>query len=314
MSAEDAVESVVDLEGTFGIAAVPADAKALAPPGERYTKFSGVLINVLDTGLSGGGETITLSQLFEAVRVRINREGSMPLPQKENWQEGASFRFARNRFVSGGGSSAIIERLNLIAEAVEGQRTTIKRLENTLEELGVNEGSSRASDSLGGSKEIGAWARIGAARSVWIKWPVGVRTGVIAYLRARLISIYLLLFLGSVFALRSFVAVLAVDLQIALGPPFTIAMIVAFAGLLASLKRRIPRSEPASTPSLDEDETWLANDDVVMAINTRLLYVFGLPILQWACWVGLALTGTYLVAFGVTDLVELVLSTRSMLT
>jgi Caspase domain len=95
--AKAAVEPAIDIEGTYGIAAVPANAKALAPPGEKFTRFTGALLEVLEKGLATGQQVLTLEDVFTEVERKIGRMGDAPPPKRINWDNGQKFRIARNR-------------------------------------------------------------------------------------------------------------------------------------------------------------------------------------------------------------------------
>jgi formylglycine-generating enzyme required for sulfatase activity len=92
----DEMTSAIELEGTFGIAAVPGDHKALAPPEHRLTKFTQTLVNVLEYGIPGKARVLTLGAIFGEVKAREGRGASMPLPEAIDWKEGASFKFSKN--------------------------------------------------------------------------------------------------------------------------------------------------------------------------------------------------------------------------
>ena len=56
---EDRILGQVGIEGTYILTATAANAVALAPPGERYTAFTGTLLGLLNTGIPGGPELLT---------------------------------------------------------------------------------------------------------------------------------------------------------------------------------------------------------------------------------------------------------------
>jgi TPR repeat protein len=97
-SAEDEVRAAIDVAGTYGIAAVPGDHKALAPEGALLTKFTQTLVDVLEQGLRGAPEVLTVGQIFDAVKAAANREAT-PLPEANNWNDGGSFKLVRNQYL-----------------------------------------------------------------------------------------------------------------------------------------------------------------------------------------------------------------------
>ena len=50
--------------GTYLLTATAANAVALAPPGERYTAFTGALLGLLNTGIPDGPELLTFAQIY----------------------------------------------------------------------------------------------------------------------------------------------------------------------------------------------------------------------------------------------------------
>jgi len=94
-STEDEVRAAIDV-ATYGIAAVPGDYKALAPAGAELTKFTQTLVDVIEQGVPGAGQVLTIDQVFNAVRVAVGRE-AMPLPEANNWKDGRQFKLVKNR-------------------------------------------------------------------------------------------------------------------------------------------------------------------------------------------------------------------------
>lgn len=95
-STEDEVRAAIDVVGTYGIAAVPGDYKALAPEGAELTKFTQALVDVIEQGVRGAGQALTVDEVFDAVKRQLGRE-AMPLPQAINWNEGRNFKLAKNQ-------------------------------------------------------------------------------------------------------------------------------------------------------------------------------------------------------------------------
>jgi adenylate cyclase len=99
-SAEDEVRSAIDLAGTYAIAAVPGDYKALALPGDLLTKFTQALVYVLERGVPGDAQVLTVDKVFNQVKAQISREAGMPLPEASNWKDGGFFKLAKNRHLA----------------------------------------------------------------------------------------------------------------------------------------------------------------------------------------------------------------------
>ncbi|MET9644375.1 CHAT domain-containing protein [Streptomyces syringium] len=85
-----------EIEGTYILVAAAETKKALAPVGERYTAFTGELIAVLETGVAGEPEYLSMSVIHTQVHTALARKGR-PIPQQRNRNAGALIAFARNR-------------------------------------------------------------------------------------------------------------------------------------------------------------------------------------------------------------------------
>ncbi|HEV7881462.1 caspase family protein [Bradyrhizobium sp.] len=115
-----AAEPSIDVQGTYGIAAVPASAKALAPPDEKLTRFTGALVEVLEHGLQDKTDrTLTLENVFDEVERRVRKKGDAPPPKRINWDDANEFRLAFNRALAA-------PSLKELQAAVTGLRETMK--------------------------------------------------------------------------------------------------------------------------------------------------------------------------------------------
>ncbi|WP_269582240.1 caspase, EACC1-associated type [Roseibium sp. Sym1] len=200
------VETQIDLKGTFAIAAVPSDKKALAPPGEKVTQFTGQLLDVLENGVEDAAELLTINQIFEELEVRMHR-AAMPLPRRANTDDGSAFFLARNRFFS-------LDDISRLKASVEGLQNTVvdygARIVSIEESTGINdemlneirveleELKERPADenpdgeSTTNNNEAGTWSQFGATKRDWQAWPNDVRTLLIDYRSARLNSLILI--------------------------------------------------------------------------------------------------------------------------
>ena len=61
---EETILGQVGIEGTYLLTATAANAVALAPPGERYTAFTGTLLGLLNQGIPDGPELLTFAQIY----------------------------------------------------------------------------------------------------------------------------------------------------------------------------------------------------------------------------------------------------------
>jgi hypothetical protein len=69
-----------EVEGTAVLAAAHENQTALAPPGERFTAFTGELVSTLEEGVDGAGPVISLRTLFGRVERALRAKGR-PVPQ-----------------------------------------------------------------------------------------------------------------------------------------------------------------------------------------------------------------------------------------
>jgi hypothetical protein len=96
LSSGDDATLLADVQGTSVLAASPATQWALAVEGEQYPAFTGELITLLEAGVSGGPDLLTMSDLFDHVD-RSLMQKNRPRPQQLNRDRGASICIARNQ-------------------------------------------------------------------------------------------------------------------------------------------------------------------------------------------------------------------------
>jgi hypothetical protein len=205
---EAAVEPAIDIEGTYGIAAVPADAKALAPPNEKFTRFTGALLDVLEHGLRTDEKVLTLEDVFSEVERKIGRKADAPLPKRINWDKGQRFCIARNR-------SLHRRELDRLYEAVEGLRETVTatgarlqafeakatvlddlstRLMGVESALTAKPGGPQTANETGESPRTGIWTRIGLDEVQWDLLPARpYKLHILRYFEGRKNALYLIL-------------------------------------------------------------------------------------------------------------------------
>ncbi|WP_327224838.1 caspase family protein [Streptomyces platensis] len=85
----------MDIEGTFVLTATAATRKALSPPGEAYTAFTGELISILDNGIPDKPELLRMSTVYEQLRLKLSAR-SYPEPQQCNVNTAGSICIFRN--------------------------------------------------------------------------------------------------------------------------------------------------------------------------------------------------------------------------
>lgn len=84
------------VDGTYLMAAAAETRIAVAPPGEVYTAFTSELIRVLEQGIDGSPDLITVDQIFWQIRGELEAKGR-PRPEQGTRNEGATIVLSRNR-------------------------------------------------------------------------------------------------------------------------------------------------------------------------------------------------------------------------
>ncbi|GAA1852156.1 caspase, EACC1-associated type [Actinomadura bangladeshensis] len=95
MSATEQVADQAVVEGTYLLTASAETRKALAPPGEPYTAFTGELIRTLAEGVPGGPALLDMETVYRRLHVRLTAQ-SRPVPQQRNRNAGGSIALVRN--------------------------------------------------------------------------------------------------------------------------------------------------------------------------------------------------------------------------
>ena len=181
---EDDVRNAIDIAGTYGIAAVPGDYKAVAPLGEPLTKFTQTLVDVLEHGISSGTQVLTLENIFGAVKQRIVQSGDMQPPEASNWNDGGSFKFAKNRYLEHSGLERVYAGLEGLRqtvtltgarlEALESRMAGTERLEarvTAIERIGNRSPDSIVSAMTRRFRDPTVWERLELPKDVWDKIP-----------------------------------------------------------------------------------------------------------------------------------------------
>ncbi len=75
-----AIADEVEIDRTCVLVAAPANRTALAPPGERYTAFTGVLIDLMREGVPAGPALLDMDTLYRRAE-QTQRTRNRPLPQ-----------------------------------------------------------------------------------------------------------------------------------------------------------------------------------------------------------------------------------------
>ncbi|WP_338015593.1 caspase, EACC1-associated type [Streptomyces sp. CB03234] len=84
------------IEGTCVTTSSSSTSLSFAVPGDRYTGFSGALIEVLESGAPGEGPMLTMEAVYRQVDARLRARG-LPRPQQRNSNLAGHIPIARNR-------------------------------------------------------------------------------------------------------------------------------------------------------------------------------------------------------------------------
>ncbi|KAA0932229.1 caspase family protein [Streptomyces apricus] len=95
MSAGDRAGQLTNIAGTYILTATAETKQALAPPGERYTAFTGELISVIEEGIIGASELISMASLYDETYTRLTSR-SLPEPQQRNRNNSGFISIFRN--------------------------------------------------------------------------------------------------------------------------------------------------------------------------------------------------------------------------
>lgn len=85
----------VEVSGTYTLASTSANALAAAPPGARYTAFTGELLSLLHNGIPRGPELLSLGTIFRRLRHTLGTRG-LPIPTQRGTDTADLLALARN--------------------------------------------------------------------------------------------------------------------------------------------------------------------------------------------------------------------------
>ncbi|MEU0948292.1 caspase family protein [Streptomyces canus] len=95
MGADDLLADQAEIDGSYLLAAAPENGRALAPPGERHTAFTGELLDVLQHGIPTGPRDLDLNAVYHHLRGELAAKGR-PTPQKRDRNTAGRLLLARN--------------------------------------------------------------------------------------------------------------------------------------------------------------------------------------------------------------------------
>jgi Caspase domain len=130
MGGEDSlIRASIDLKGTYAIASAPATKAAAAPKGEKYTTFTGELINLIEKGIDNGKDGITLEEVYQNLRRALNGRPGVPLPERVNFRDLDQLVICRNKKAKS--PEATLEPANALAAPEKSLITNIVPLSIT---------------------------------------------------------------------------------------------------------------------------------------------------------------------------------------
>ena len=88
------------VEGAYLLTATAETVPALAPPGDRYTAFTGALLGTLRDGVPGGPDLLDMDTIHTRVSAQL-RGRNQPVPQRRSRNSGHLTAIARNVAVPG---------------------------------------------------------------------------------------------------------------------------------------------------------------------------------------------------------------------
>jgi hypothetical protein len=92
---EETIVGQVGIEGTYILTATAANAVALAPSGERYTAFTGTLLDLLHTGIPDGPELLTFAAIYPSLTFTLTSR-QLPRPRQQGSDTIAHLALTRN--------------------------------------------------------------------------------------------------------------------------------------------------------------------------------------------------------------------------
>nr|WP_237519971.1 caspase family protein [Streptomyces sp. HUCO-GS316] len=96
MGGEDVLADQAEIDGSYLLAAAPENGRALAPPGETHTAFTGELLDVLQHGIPDGPRELDLNAVYQYLRSELAAK-ARPAPQKRDRNTAGRLVLARNQ-------------------------------------------------------------------------------------------------------------------------------------------------------------------------------------------------------------------------
>jgi uncharacterized protein YjbI with pentapeptide repeats len=124
---EETILGQVGIEGTYTLTATAANVVALAPPGERYTAFTGTLLGLLNEGIPGGPELLTFGQIYPRLQYALTSR-QLPRPRQQGSDTIAHLALTRNLAYTGQGRTGVFNERFTAITAQLGHAMSARRL------------------------------------------------------------------------------------------------------------------------------------------------------------------------------------------
>jgi hypothetical protein len=134
------------IDGSYVMTASAENRTSLAPPGERFTAFTGELLRVLSEGIPDGPEFLDMEAIYRSVLCEL-RAKDHPIPQQRIRNSGRSITLVRNRKGQRLPLPAAQERVGLPPSHADALRGTPAELAGHSEDLRLR-GADRQADQL----------------------------------------------------------------------------------------------------------------------------------------------------------------------
>ena len=104
----------------------PAFCNPLAPPGERYTAFTGALLGLLNKGIPDGPELLTFAQIYPRLQYTLTSR-QLPRPRQQGSDTIAHLALTRNLAYTGqGGTRVFSERFTAIKTQLSNAQPAVR--------------------------------------------------------------------------------------------------------------------------------------------------------------------------------------------
>ncbi|MFG2553992.1 caspase family protein [Streptomyces sp. NPDC048581] len=123
-----------EVDGSYVMTASAENRPSLAPPGERFTAFTGELLRVLSEGIPDGPELLDMETIYRSVLGELRAKGH-PIPQQRIRNGGRSITLVRNRRGLRLPLPAVHEHVDLPSSHANALRDTPAELAGYAEDL-----------------------------------------------------------------------------------------------------------------------------------------------------------------------------------